>query len=188
MKSIVALFFIAFFISACSVIPGTPGYISTSKSAFDGMTQINMEPASVYQSRTSMAGSGLKLSLAWRPTMGDQFWLTTQVDGSSHYVQGESLKILIDGIVVGFEGDGQSTIKGKDVLSRVAIVDFGDVSTQEYLIDRWFLEQMLSGDDVRVRVELEDGFVDGFFTDRTNESARSAFERFLARVDEATSG
>ncbi len=175
-----ALFMILLFIGCAGTpnMPGMPGYISESTSAFDGSKQLSMEPA-------WLDDSIAKLSLLKSTKMkGDKLVLTVIVKGTYTFRRFESLHFNVDGEIVSFKSiDSITNIETSPGFSGSGFYfPPSNWSFKRYIITEDFLKHIISAERVVVKIELSKTFVEGVFSKDDFRLARPAFIEFYKKL------
>lgn len=154
------------------------GQVREQESTFDGHTELYFKhPRFVYESEKTFAGYSMLLSLFWRSDMEPgKLVLEAFTLGTSSVRTDLSLHFNIDGQVVSFSSFDEET-------TFSYLVDL-PMSSKRFHIDRAFLDRIMSAKDVRVRLDLDRGYVEGVFHEDRVSSAKRAFREFIARMDE----
>lgn len=169
----------------CSILmfdcamPGMPGYVSETTSNFDNSRQITIEPAWLYN-------SPIKLSLTKTSKMPDStIVLDAVVQGAYNFSQGPSLNFNIDGEIFSFESiDAMTDINTTSgVYNSVAYISPSNWSSKRYIITKSFLNKLINGKRVWVKIDLSKVFVEGEFSSDAPTTARPAFQDFLSRIN-----
>ncbi len=171
-------------LTGCSSMPGMPGNIKESTSTFDNSIELSMQPAFVFRTNDGFSGSDLRLALFWRSSMrpGDLV-VEVYVRGAESFSTGKSLHFNVDGQIISYASiDELTDIQFKPGSYRGVYIPATNISSKRYLINRQFLDRLLSAHDVRVRLDLRKSFVEGIFSDDTPSSARRAFKEFSEKL------
>lgn len=170
-----------FYLAGCSSLPGMPGHISSSKSTFDGSTNLSMQPALIYRENDGFSGSDLRLALYWSTAFENgELLLRAEVDGYDSFVRNRSLVFNIDGEMHHPESLDQTT--NFEFNEGEFMAGFsGTSSSKSYVVTEDFVNQLLNAERAAVRAILSDGYVEGVFTDDTPNSAYLAFQEFMER-------
>jgi hypothetical protein len=181
MKNLLISLFIVSLIG-CAGMPGTPGYISKNVSTFDGTTELSMEPAWVCE---GWSGCALKFSLYKNTKMPkDDVILIVIVQGAELISRGESLHFKIDGELVNIQAIDQLT----DIEAKSGYYGSGmyippsNWSSKRYYVKLSFIEKIVNANEVLVKVDLQNKYVEGIFSSDAPTTARSPFKRFLEKM------
>jgi hypothetical protein len=177
-RSILLAIVVFLLLQGCASTPGSPGYVSTSKSEFDGSEQVTMKPAWIYS-------SPIKLGLYWNTNMPDStFKLVTIVKGTHSFASGKSLKFNVDGEIVALKSVDQMTdYETSSGWSGIGVdIAPSNWSSKSYAVERSFARKLVESEEVMIRVVLEDSRVEGEFSTDAPTTARPAFEKFLSEV------
>ncbi|WP_344341357.1 hypothetical protein, partial [Streptomyces rhizosphaericus] len=141
------------FLSACS---GMPGGITERTSSFDGSPELSMKPAFIYRNNNGFSGSNLEASLHWRSSMPrDEIVLTMYAQEIKSIPSRESLKFNVDGVIKEFSSIDTFTDFSSSYGSYTswATVPPSRSSFKRYLVSEDFIKEIISADDVRVRLD-----------------------------------
>ncbi len=165
MKRLIVL--LSFVIVGCvSSMPGFPGYISESVSNYDGTRQLNMEPG-------WLQNSSIKLSLTKNSKWPkNQYLLTVHLSGGVNIETKNSLHFNVDGSEYHFTSD--------DSMTKFESPHGSLWSYKSYFVKRDFLEKIVAGNNVGVKVDTFNGYLTGKFTEIAT-GAKPAFREFLKR-------
>ena len=179
---LMSMFLAALFFMGCAHRFPAPGDITVVKSEFDGTVEVSMEPARVCLPGASVCT--IKLDLMHNSKMKpDQAMMRVLVMGLEQFAPGEAVKFNIDGEIVGLTSiDTNSTHD-----ERPGMAGSDDYWTsQRYMVDKQFIEKLLNGKRVVVRVDLQKSFAEGIFSDDKPHRARNAFRQFYKQVFSAS--
>lgn len=124
-------------LGACGTLPGTPGYISSDKSTFDGSTDIRVEPGS--------ASGCCMLGASWNSSSPQIVQITAVTSrGTFIDVGSGSMEFNIDGRIVAIPAIGQAGF-----------------SARTFAMPRRDFQAALSAGLLRVRVHTPAGPLDG---------------------------
>lgn len=162
----------------CASMPGMPGHIKESTSKFDNSKQMVMEPAWV-------GSDPIKFGLFKNSNMPkDIVVLDVIVKGVESFATGKSLHFNIDGQFYSFGSIDEMTDYEVDPgwVSGYQSVPTTSWSSKRYIIKTDFLNQMINGEKVMVKVSLEKKFIEGEFSSDVPTSARPAFRTFYEKL------
>ncbi len=165
--------------SGCAHSLPMPGDITITKSEFDGTTKVSMEPALVCIPEESSCL--IKLSLMHDSTMAnDQAIMKVIVRGVEPFSNtDEAVKFNIDGEILGLPSiDAHSSLDLEASGSGSAY----QWTSQRYMVDKRFIEKLLRGKRVVIRVDLQRSHVEGIFSENKSYRARPAFKKFYKKV------
>jgi len=137
-------------VAGCGVMPGSPGYISESKSTFDGGTTISVDPGH--------ASGCCSLGANWRSVAPDYVQIVVVLHGDYSAIENlGGLEFNIDGRIVRLDATGHptqfdSTRSGTMVFRK---------SSKAFVMRRGDFDAMLSARVLKVRLHTLRGFVDG---------------------------
>ena len=177
--NIVTVLIIVVILYGCFATPGMPGYISESVSNFDGSRQINMEPAWLYN-------SPIKLALFKNTKMPDTtIVLIAMVKGAHNFVGGQSLHFNIDDNIESLSAiDDFTDIETESGFYGSGIyIPASNWSSKRYLVTKDFVNHLISGSDVWIKIELTKEFVEGRFSSDALTTARPAFREFYEKIE-----
>jgi len=165
---------------ALLLVTACAGQISETKSTFDidNSRELSMEPTYVFTHADGRSGSDLRLSLFWRSTMPkNELILGAFVSGVHSIPAIKSLHFNIDGQIVSLSSiDTLTNIETKYGSPR--FVPPYNVSSNRYVVTFEFIENIITANDVRVRLNLGKKYVEGVFSDKTFGAAKRDFVRF----------
>lgn len=169
--------------AGCSSMPGMPGYISTTESAYDGVIQYDMEPGFVYRGNDSFSGADLFMSLSYNKRMGDDILLIAHISGISSISRANSLHFMIDGEEVTISSIGTFTDRRYEPGTySTTYIPGTSYSSRTYVVKQSFIDRITKAKDVRVKLDTSGGAVTGYFSNDTTSSAVSAFRDFMEKV------
>lgn len=177
MKTLFAygLLFTFYFLLACTNIPGTPGHISEHTSKFDNTRQLDMEPA--------WCDGTFKLSLFKTSTMPDSFLiLTVVVKDIYSFDPGHSLQVRIGQRFYQFEGLDEYTDHKYEEGSPQFALPPTAWSLMRYAISMKFLEEMITAEEVWIKISLDKDYMEGKFSTNGPVDARPAFRNFYEKI------
>jgi hypothetical protein len=164
----------------CQTMPGAPGSLSKHVSGVDKSKEITMEPAWVG------GDSLIKLALYKNDKLPeDAVVLTALVKGVYIFAHSESLQFNIDGKIYSFHS--MDTITKTETDSGVSnghsyYRNANTWSSMRYKTTKDFIEKLLDGKEVWVKIFLNDTYVEGKFSREDIMSAHSAFRNFYKKV------
>jgi len=162
----------------CTNLPGTPGHISRHTSEFDNTRQLSMEPAA--------CGEAFRLSLFKSSTMPDSLLILTAMVKDVHtFSPGKSLEVRINREFFAFDNLDEATDHKIDeaiIVGSAVLHPTTAWSSQRYIITVKFLEQMINGEEVWVKIHLDKEYVEGKFSTSGLTDARPAFKKFYAEI------
>ena len=149
-----------------------PGNITKSRSEFDGTERIIMTPA--FLCNEGMFGPCLnKLGLLRSSNMAPgEVYISVEVTGTTAIYWDNSLQFNIDGEKTSLSSFDTTTRFGFDNQTRTAF------SARSYKTDKQFIERLLAGRRVAVRIVTQSGVTEGVFSQDIATSARPAFREF----------
>lgn len=172
-------FLTSLFLVGCETIEGMPGHIRSHQSSFDGAKELSVEPAMVYRTSQTFSGSDLMLGMFWRSTMEpNTFVISAHVIGTKLIQQSNSLQFNIDGRIVSLSSSDLFTqIRTQRGSPSVGIRPYNQ-SNRHYLISESFFKELIESDNVKIRLMLQNSYVEGDFSVNQASSARRAFIAF----------
>lgn len=146
-------------------IPGMPGSITDRTSQIDGLRNVMLEPAYLYQDEGMMSQSLVRLGLFWTSGAPNKMIMTAMVGMLVPGIRGEeSLRFNIDGEVITLS------------MMPTSRVEFRQGGTWlRYSVDRQLIERLVNGK----RVIADFGGIECLFSQDRYQSARPAFREFL---------
>lgn len=179
------------FVCACAVIAGSgciapmPGNVSTSVSKFDNSQEVAMEPGWV---SNGMKAAVIKLGAHWNTQMGNDVVIDAEYHGTDAIT---GLKFRIDERFVELTPIDALTEFGHTPGSYAYGIPGQPFSARRFAASMDFLQDIMAGKNVIVRMDLSKTFSEGAFSaEKTGliGTAKPAFKRFLARVESVKSG
>ena len=173
MGKVVGSVVIALFLTACGTMPGFPGYISESKSDFDGSTWLKVHPGH--------ASGCCALGAAWNSKQPDlvqieavlhgEYAAIADTGGLEFNVDGRMLRLSSSGLPTQFEatrGAGSSVMRTSSKSFAIRREDFG---------------ALVKASSVKVRLNTTKGAVEGdLLRDAYGGSAIEGFRTFATKL------
>lgn len=158
-------------LSAC--LPGQPGYVSSSKSDFDGKYSVKAEGAICSGGEIDLFSSD-----------PEQITLIVGINGAT-FTTNTPLEVRIDQTLTSFRAAGSSSIQYvRGVVGPSSYQGGHNLTQQSFLTDRKSIEAMLASKDLALRITTNNGATvltcNGSFPGSFRTSAKS----FLAKVNE----
>jgi len=170
------ILFVIFFISGCI---STFGDIHTTRSDFDGSTEISMIPAPVCKDGTfgtCFVKFGLYRS-SRMPT--DMVVLKIMIGSIESFTTSDPVQFNIDGDIV--------ALNSPDPATMFDLSEGGYESSWSYktfIVDKSFLKRLIEGTRVALKVTTSKGYYEGVFSSDKMTTARPAFKQFYRQVFE----
>lgn len=176
------------------------GQIKITASKFDGAMEAAMKPAFVC--KELFGGCLIKLGLFWRSTMPqDKLILVAMAASVDPLSATDSLHFNIDGEIVrltsidtalasiGTATECKSEVKTHLRESFAYATRLPDIYnpprgwvSKQYIVDKDFIAKILKGQEVVVRIDLKEGYVEGIFSRDGIAQARPTFKKFYIHV------
>jgi hypothetical protein len=172
-------------LNSCASTPKkSPGYTREGRSTIDDSVELSMEPSYVFRRAGGLSGSDLMLALFWRSSMPPSMtFVTAYVDGTHKIPRNKSLHFKVDGEIVSYSSfDTETDIKTEYDSSRV--FPRYKVSSMRYVVSLFLIEKIIAAKNVKIRLDLDNSYVEGVFSDNTPTAAKPAFTRFYERLRE----
>ena len=172
-------------LNSCASTPDiSPGYTREGRSTIDDSVELRMEPAYVFRRAGGLSGSDLMLALFWRTSMPPSMtFVTAYVDGKHEIPRHKSLHFYVDDEIVSYSSfDTETDIKTEYDSSRVFPRYL--VSSMRYVLSLLLIEKIIAAKNVKVRLDLDNSYVEGVFSDNTPTAAKPAFAKFYERLRE----
>jgi hypothetical protein len=171
-KQLYLCFLLALAIGCANIVP-----IHTSKSEYHSSVELTMTPMGIRGRSSSIHGLGLyKNSNMQKKTIV----LTALIKGVRIFAKGESLHFNIDDKLVSFRSIDELTDIQRHLGSFNKVAPSKSTSSKRYLIDRSFLQKIVSADKVIVKINLDNTDAEGIFT---GSLAHKAFLEFEEKIE-----
>ncbi len=164
------------------------GRVTKEVSDFDGATIVRMEPAFLYDGKSSLMAMATKAGAYWNSQSPDRVSLILQNNSSAgygnSYLSFKSIDVNIDGEKHSYPVDGATKFdnSGYNTVSRTIHTESRNAVT----MDLGTLQKMVSAEDCRIRINTGDGYEVAYFhIDRMpggQSTAIQHYKEFLAKV------
>jgi hypothetical protein len=149
--------------SGCAGIPGMPGSVSQHTSKFDGTKEIKMEPA--------WCDNAFKLGLFKTSNMLDSLMILSAHIKGIVSVKGAAVRI------------GENIYPLKMLDDMTSVDHEGPWSYRRFMFPETLLAEMISAEEVWVKVKYDDSYTEGRFSRDDPTAARPGFKNFYAKLE-----
>lgn len=182
------LVFLSISISGCASTPCATGCIAQNTSTYDGAKELFMTPSYVYRNNSGVSGSDMRLGLYWSDGLPDDnvvLILVPHKDRSA--MDSTTINFNINGKYQSFASVTKASIKNLNP-SKKAAMHFNPrvisgLGYRYFVVNKSFLNGIVSAEDVRIRVDLENTFIEGIFSHDNNAAAKHKFSNYMERLD-----
>lgn len=159
-------------LAGCAIAPGWPGYISESKSDFDGSRVVSVHPGS--------ASGCCSIGATWSSGRPEQVQIDASITGGS-YTSIQGIAFNIDGRIVQLPTTNLPTQFDSARVPGTATTYRSSVKS--FVIPRADFDAMLAAKMLRVRLETTSGVREGdLLRDAITGSAIEGFKSFAKRL------
>jgi hypothetical protein len=181
------------FISACASMVDSMdkaigiGQVSVEQETLDDSTTVRLSPAFLTDDVSDYGLNSYKLGARWNSQSPDTVYLEPNYDsqaGGNAYTRFEGITVRLDGHSERFDSVGRTNLSSSDYNS-VSNTIYTE-STGLVPVPLNVVEQMVSVEDVRLRIHSSDGYEDSIFSlaraDSGQGLALKYFQNFLSAV------
>jgi len=191
MRAIIFAVFCSFLVSGCATSSlCSTGCVSEHESTFNGEREVLMTPGFVYRSNEGISGSDLRLGAYWSSSLnGSDVILIVLPHKDAPPVTGAKLSVNVNGNIKAYSAVKKENIPNfnpsthSDTYFNPNVVS--QMNVQYFVITEEFLNSMLDAQDVRVRIDLANTYLEGVFSHSSGAAAKSGFIEFSKNISQA---
>ncbi|MYM63411.1 hypothetical protein [Pseudomaricurvus sp. HS19] len=188
MRAIIFAIVSSILISGCSTSPFCSiNCASEHESTFNGEKEVLLTPGFVYRSNTGISGSDLRMGAYWSSSLGgSSVILIVLPHKDTPPMTGAKLSFNINGNINTYAAVMKESIPNfhpsthSDTYFSPNVIN--QMHAQYFLITEELLNSIVSAKDVRVRIDLENTYLEGVFSDSSSSAAKSGFIDFSRKL------
>ncbi|MBR9866957.1 MAG: hypothetical protein GYB20_07735 [Oceanospirillales bacterium] len=178
-------FFIS--ISGCASTPCATGCVSEYTSTFDGTEELSMSPSYVYRSNKGVSGSDMRIGLYWSSSLPDDNIVLIVLPHKDKPVStGTTINFNVSGKFDSFTSVTKDQIANLNPSTEAKTYFHPNVIKQMnvlyYVVEKDFIREILSAQDVRIRIDLENSYLEGVFSYNGRIGAKQDFINYMSRL------
>jgi hypothetical protein len=148
-----------------------------------------MTPSYVYRSNKGISGSDMRIGLYWSSKLSDDKIVLIVLPHKDNPVEtGTAINFNINGKFTSFTSVTKDNIKNLNP-STEAVTYFNprvikQMNVLYYVVTKTFINEIINSQDVRVRIDLENTYLEGIFSHNNSAAAKHNFTEYMARLAE----
>ena len=176
-------------LTGCSSFPCSTGCVSEHTSTFDGAKELSLSPSYIYRNNKGISGSDMRIGLYWSSSLPENNIVLILLPHKDKPVAaGTKINFNINGAITELSSVTKDKIKNLNPSTDSSTYFNPNVIEQMnvlyYVVQTDFVNKIISADDVRVRLDLENTYLEGYFSHDSAAAAKSDFNKFMAKLNE----
>ncbi|WP_158681374.1 hypothetical protein [Pseudoalteromonas sp. T1lg88] len=188
MRTIIVAIVTLLLVTGCSTSPlCSTACISEHESTFNGEKEVLMTPGFVYRSNEGISGSDLRIGAYWSSSLeGSSIILIVLPHKDIPPPTGSKLSFNINGNIKSYPSVKKENIPNfnPSTQSRTYFNPnvIAQMNVQYFMVTEEFLNSILDARDVRVRIDLENTYLEGVFSHNSAVAAKSGLIEFSKKL------